>query len=98
MIDHFVVAACSRALARGEGDEWLRPTLLGAAFRAGDVGKAAELAEKVALEGGARWMLNATLSDLAESIAQTRDEGVRTSLQEIFGDLEQLTKADGENP
>src|SRR5262249_34214723 len=37
-------AACARAIARGSGDEWVRPTLLGAAFDLGDVGKAEEAA------------------------------------------------------
>src|SRR2546427_1338972 len=73
IVDHFVVAACERARMRGESDEWLRPTLLGAAFRAGDAKRAAALAQSVKLEGPARWKLSSTLADLAESIRQTSD-------------------------
>jgi hypothetical protein len=50
-IDWFVLAACDRALKRGQHDEWLRPTLLGAAFRAQDADKAARLADQVEEEG-----------------------------------------------
>ncbi len=35
-VSTLVVAACERAKKRGLADEWLRPTLLGAAFDAGD--------------------------------------------------------------
>ncbi len=90
IIDHFVVAACERARARGEGDEWLRPTLLGAAFRAGDTKRAAELAKSVKLEGPVRWQLSSTLADLAESIRQTAEPGKRRTLQTIYDDLARL--------
>jgi tetratricopeptide (TPR) repeat protein len=43
-VSQVVVAACERAKKRKEADEWLRPTLLGAAFDAGDADKAEELA------------------------------------------------------
>ncbi len=90
IIDHFVVAACERARQRGEGDEWLRPTLLGAAFRAGDVKRAAELAKSVKLEGPVRWQLSSTLADLAESVRQTTDPEKRRKLQQIYEDLHSL--------
>jgi hypothetical protein len=54
------VAACERAKKRKEADEWLRPTLLGAAFDAGDADKAEELATEVLAEGAARWKLATT--------------------------------------
>ena len=47
------MVACERARARHVGDEWLNPTLLGAAFQSGDVEKARELADLVRLEGPA---------------------------------------------
>ena len=67
-VSTLVVAACDRALKRGTADEWLRPTLLGAAFDAADCDKAEELAEKVIEEGPARWKLDATIADLEASV------------------------------
>jgi hypothetical protein len=67
-VDQLVVAACQRALARNESDEWLRPTLLGAAFRARDVEKAEALAEQVEDEGGAAWKLRSTLDDMRGAV------------------------------
>jgi tetratricopeptide (TPR) repeat protein len=58
------LVACSRARARNSNDEWLNPTLLGAAFDAGDVEKAQELADQVREDGPAAWKLDTTpLSD-----------------------------------
>ena len=90
IIDHFVIAACERARQRNEGDEWLRPTLLGAAFRAGDAKHAAELAKSVKLEGPVRWKLSSTLADLAERIRQTVDPEKQRTLQEIYDALTRL--------
>jgi tetratricopeptide (TPR) repeat protein len=90
IIDEFVVAACERALARNEGDDWVKPTLLGAAFRAGNVDKAQELAERVALEGSVEWKLKSTLADLADAVMQSEDPELRGALQQIYDDLAQL--------
>jgi hypothetical protein len=93
IVDHFVVAACERARTRGVADEWLRPTLLGAAFRAGDVKRAAELAKRIKLEGAARWKLSSTLADLADAIRQTANTENRSRLQQIYDDLTLLVMA-----
>ena len=90
IVDHFVVAACNRAIKRGEDDEWTRPTLLGAAFRAGDVKWATELAKLIKLEGPARWKLSATLTDLSESIRQAADADKQGKLQKVYDDLARL--------
>ena len=90
VVEHFVVAACERARTQGAADEWLRPTLLGAAFRAGDAKRAAELAKTVKLEGPARWKLASTLADLAESIRQTADSDKQGRLQRVHDDLARL--------
>lgn len=88
IIDQFVVAACERAMKRGDGDDWLRATLLGAAFRAGDVAKTEELAAKVEDEGAAAWKLDATLRDARIAVAQVNDAEVQASLLAI---IERLT-------
>ena len=58
-VSNFVVAACERARKLGLADEWLRPTLLSAAFDAHDCDKAEELATEVASQGAASWQSTA---------------------------------------
>ncbi len=79
-VSTLVVAACERARKRGLADEWLRPTLLGAAFDAGDYDKAEELAEDIVSEGAARWKLESTLSDLESSVVLVEDKDRRDRL------------------
>jgi hypothetical protein len=75
--------ACERALARNPEDEWVRPTLLGMAFDAGDVTAAEEVAEKVVRDGPVKWKLESTLSDLDLAVAQTANAGTKAALQTI---------------
>jgi hypothetical protein len=86
-VSTLVVAACERAKKRGLGDEWLRPTLLGAAFDAGDADKAEELADDVAAEGAAQWKLDSLLGDLKASVAQVEDKDRRDRLAAILKSL-----------
>jgi tetratricopeptide (TPR) repeat protein len=87
-----VIAACERALKRGAGDEWLRATLLGAAFDAGDADKAEELADQVVAEGGAKWKLETTLGDLARSAGQVTDPERRARLEAVHARLAPLAR------
>jgi MAP3K TRAFs-binding domain len=82
-----VIAACERAKRRGITDEWLRPTLLGAAFDAGDADKAEELAEEVALEGATRWKLTSVLNDLEASVIHVSDDERRERLTTVIAAL-----------
>ena len=86
--------ACERARTRGGKDPWLKPTLLGAAFDAGDVARAKQLAKDVRLEGAAAWQLKTTLADCKNS-AQLHEQPIRSKLLEIAAQLEALllTKA-----
>ena len=90
LVDQFVLAACNRALKRGEHDEWLRSTLLGAAFRARDVAKAQELADLVEQEGAAMWKLGSTLTDLALAVQQAVGHDAHDQLQAVYDTLTQL--------
>jgi hypothetical protein len=90
VVEQFVLAACARALRRGEHDEWLRPTLLGAAFRARDGEKARELADQVEEEGGATWKLAATLTDLESALRQAEGDDAHRDLQRIYERLSLL--------
>jgi len=79
-VSQIVVAACDRAKKRKEADEWLRPTLLGAAFDAGDAEKAEELVTEVLAEGGARWKLATTMSDLESTVLLVQDPDTKNRL------------------
>ena len=78
-------------MKRGAADEWLRPTLLGAAFDSGDCDKAEELADLVAAEGAARWKLDSTLADLESSVAQVEDKDRKDRLAAILEDLRRIS-------
>jgi hypothetical protein len=83
------LTACERAKQRKSQDEWLNPTLLGAAFDSGDLEKAQQLADSVALEGPAHWKLETTLSD-CKLAAQLFEEPRRAQLLAIAGQLSSL--------
>ena len=83
------LTACERAKLRKADDEWLNPTLLGAAFDAGDVEKAQELAEAVAAEGPAGWKLQGTLAD-CKLASELFEEPRRTQLLAVAAQLSTL--------
>ena len=82
-----VIAACERAKRRGVTDEWLRPTLLGAAFDAGDADKAEELVHDVVAEGRAQWKVDRILNDLKASLAHVDDALRRARLSAVIDQL-----------
>jgi hypothetical protein len=82
-----VIAACERAKRRNVADEWLRATLLGAAFDAGDADKAEALFLEVAAEGAARWKLETTLDSLEHSLTHVADPACRARLEKVIVDL-----------
>jgi MAP3K TRAFs-binding domain len=86
------LAACERSRASGVADPWLNATLLGAAFDAGDVGRARELAEQVRSEPGAGWELSAILADAELAIGFHEEERAQ-ELKEILDDLTLLLPA-----
>jgi hypothetical protein len=86
-VSKIVIAACERAKKLGVADEWLRPTLLGTAFDAGDADKAEELAPDIIAEGSAQWKLDTTLADLKASVAQVEDKDRRDRLAAILKTL-----------
>jgi Tetratricopeptide Repeats-Sensor len=85
--------ACRAAIRAGTADEWARPTLLGLAFGRGDVQHARSLLEEVRREGAVAWMLESTIDDLADSVAQQKDETVRKGLKAILTELRELLPA-----
>lgn len=81
--------ACERALERGEGDEWLRPTFLNVAFDIGDVTDAQRLANEVRREGHATWKLQTCIDDLRVS-AEQHPEPTATALRAVVDELASL--------
>ena len=78
------IAACERARRLQVADEWVRPTLLGAAFDLGDPDKAEELADAIIAEGAPKWKVNSVLHDLEASIVQVSDTAKRARLSAVI--------------
>ena len=70
-------------LLLGSADEWLRPTLLAAAFDLGEPDKAEELADDVIAEGPAAWKVDSVLDDLEASVLQVSDAAKRGRLSAV---------------
>lgn len=87
---HVTLIACERAKERNAKDEWLNPTLLGAAFDAGDVAAAERLYRQVLKEGHAAWKLDTTIQDLKTSIELQQDAATQEKLTAILKKLEAL--------
>ena len=79
-----VIAACERAKRLNVADEWLRPTLLAAAFDLGDPDKADELADDVIAEGQAAWKVQSVLGDLEATALQVTDAAKRERLSAVI--------------
>ncbi|MHC2433309.1 TRAFs-binding domain-containing protein [Bradyrhizobium sp. USDA 4451] len=78
------IAACERAKRLQVADEWLRPTLLTAAFDLGEPDKAGQLADEVLNEGTVAWKIDTILSDLETSLAQLSDVDARARLAAVI--------------
>ena len=79
-----VIAACERARRLNVADEWLRPTLLAAAFDLGEPDKAEELVDDVMAEGPAAWKVDSVLDDLEASVLQVSDAAKRARLSAVI--------------
>jgi hypothetical protein len=91
-----VIAACERAKRRGVSDEWLRPTLLAAAFDDGDADLAEELAVQVVQEGVTRWKIDSVFDDLVLSAKLSTNERQRNRLTALTRMLAQQSGIDVE--
>lgn len=83
------MTACERARLHNASDEWLNPTLMGAAFDAGDSAKADELAGQITAADLASWKLEISLDDWRIA-AQLQPEPARSELLEIAERLRML--------
>jgi MAP3K TRAFs-binding domain len=82
-----VLAACERAEKLGLADEWLKQTLLGAAFDARECEKAEKLAAEVRSKPGERWKLTSTIRDLELSTNQAEDKNTKDRMTTILESL-----------
>jgi tetratricopeptide (TPR) repeat protein len=87
-----VYFACQRARQRGSADDWLKPTLLGAAFDAGDVDEAEGLYREILQEDPASWKLESTLDDLEVSLQYVSDQSKQVALAKVLQQLRALLK------
>ncbi len=87
--------ACQRALARNPADAWIRPTLLGAAFDAGDVTEATRLYDEMLENGIAAFHLDTTLADLERTVKGMADGESKTQLAALLDQLRALLPAPG---
>jgi pentatricopeptide repeat protein len=87
--------ACQRALARNPADEWIRPTLLGAAFDAGDVTEATRLYDEMLENGIAAFHLDTTLADLERTVNGMANGEKKTQLAALLDQLRALLPAPG---
>jgi hypothetical protein len=82
-----VLAACERAEKLGVADEWLKQTLLGAAFDAREYEKAEKLAAEFKTKAGERWKIASTIGDLELSANQAGDKETKDRLTAILEPL-----------
>lgn len=92
-LDRFIVKATQRKIDRGEDDGWARSTLLGTAFRLGDVSEVARLTREVAQEGPAAWQLESTLQDIRYTIEALSDSQIKYQLAQYCNQLSSLLKS-----
>ena len=85
-----VLAACERAEKLNVADEWLKQTLLGAAFDAREYDKAEKLAAEFRSKPGERWKIASTISDLELSINQAEDKDIRERFAAVLEPLKAL--------
>lgn len=90
LIDRLVVAACERAMALDDTDVWIRPTLLGAAFRSGDQDEAQMWLRKVAEQGVVFWKIDTTLQDLKDYLGMLPEGDSKQAMAHIVAQLEEL--------
>lgn len=84
------VMACEIALERDPRNEWVRPTLLSAAFDSGDLALATKWCDEVIREGSVLWKLETTIIDLEKSVSLA-DESIRDDLEKLVTRLENST-------
>jgi hypothetical protein len=81
---------CKRARERNPADEWVRPTLLGAAFDASDSSAALALYQEILAEGAAAFHLATTVSDLQHAVELLPPGEAKSELADLLRKLQDL--------
>jgi len=84
------VYACERARKLNPADEWILPTLLAAAFDAGDIDKAQELYDEMAADGIQPFKLDGTIPDLENAVQLQKDQSTIDQLNTLLADIQKL--------
>jgi len=90
VLEAVVLAACQRARARGSRDPWLPHTMLGAAFRSGQLDAIEAVVDEV--EQGMHWNLASTLTDAPDWIRHA-PEHLQPDLDAVLARLRQAAGA-----
>jgi hypothetical protein len=86
------LVACQRAVAKNPSDPWVKSTMLAAAFDAGDVDAARQLAADVGVQGPAAWKLSSVINDL-ELALRLHDAEHAAKLRPILLELQSMLEA-----
>jgi len=95
MAANLALMACNRSRKRNPDDPWALPTLLGAAFDAGDVPTARKLLDQFQQASVAPFPIDSTIPDLRRSLALLTDTEVSCGLASILAEFQRLLDPNG---
>jgi len=87
----FTVEVCENLRCQEKGDEWLKPTLLAAAFDSKDLSRVASLIDEIGSDGEVKaWKIGTVLQDAKFVTSKEVDENLKLELQSLITRLEAL--------
>ncbi len=89
------VLACERALQRNPDDRWIRPTLLGAAFDAGDIPAARKILDELSQAPSPPFQVKSTIPDLRRSMSLLSETEDVSELAALLGEFQRLLDPNG---
>jgi hypothetical protein len=95
MAANLALVACNRSRKRNPDDPWALPTLLGAAFDAGDVPTARQLLDEFTQATAAPFPIDSTIPDLRRSLALLTDAEASGGLALILAEFQRLLDPNG---
>ena len=87
--------ACRRSIQRNPADPWGLPTLLAAAFDAGDIDSARALLDQSRQAMIAPFQIESAIPDMRRAISLLTDEETASTLASILGEFERLLNPNG---
>lgn len=89
------VLACERALQRNPKDPWIRPTLLGAAFDAGDIPASRKILDEFQQASTPPFQIKSTIPDLRRATSLLGDTENVSELAALLGEFQRLLDPNG---